>query len=92
MCPPAMSYDQKLLGRYLIEAAEIVEQEPVVELVEDMGVLSLRLVGDKRDEVDGSNWRIEGTPSAGLSRTLDSAQLNVPLDPRLFGRPAETGR
>ena len=34
----------------------------------------------------------EGTPSAGLSRTLDSAQLNVPLDPRLFGRPAETGR
>lgn len=24
----------------------------------------LRLVGDKRDEVDGSNWRIEGTPAA----------------------------
>ena len=34
----------------------------------------------------------DGTPSAALSRTLDSAQLNVRLDPGLFTRPAETGR
>lgn len=72
-----------VVGQPFFHAVETVAGCKGVYITVGPGSLppGLRLVGDKRDDVDGSNWRIEGTPTqAGTYNFWMVAKNLCPVD------------